>query len=112
VYVLDFNRIQKFTINGNFILKWGSEGDGESQVKEARGIAIDSQNNVYVADAGNYRIQKFTADGTFITEWGCKDPTEGEFNLAVSIAIDSSGNVYAVSKKDQLSRIHLFGLTK
>ena len=30
-----------------------------------RGLALDAQGNVYVADAGNKRIQVFDGDGTF-----------------------------------------------
>jgi tripartite motif-containing protein 71 len=52
-------RIQKFDSNGNFITKWGTEGEGESEFKIPEGIAIDSSGNVYVADTHNSRIQKF-----------------------------------------------------
>jgi DNA-binding beta-propeller fold protein YncE len=52
-------RVQKFDSNGNFITKWGSEGDGEGQFDIPEGIAIDSSGNVYVADTHNSRIQKF-----------------------------------------------------
>ena len=52
-------RIQKFDSNGNFITKWGTEGEGEGEFKIPEGIAIDSSDNVYVADTHNSRIQKF-----------------------------------------------------
>ena len=31
-------------------------------------MAVDSSDNVYVADELNHRIQKFDSDGTFITK--------------------------------------------
>jgi DNA-binding beta-propeller fold protein YncE len=38
---------------------WGSEGSGNGEFKDPSGVAIDSSDNVYVADMGNNRIQKF-----------------------------------------------------
>jgi DNA-binding beta-propeller fold protein YncE len=60
VYVADSkNRIQKFDSNGNFITKCGSNGTEAGQFNSPHGIALNSQNNVYVADSGNDRIQVF-----------------------------------------------------
>jgi phosphohistidine swiveling domain-containing protein len=88
------NRIQKFTSDGTFITTWGSDGSENGEFNFTQGIAIDSQNNVYVADSWNDRIQKFTSDGTFITTWGSYGSENEEFGIPSSIAIDSSGNVY------------------
>lgn len=50
------NRIQKFDSNGNFITKWGTFGDGDGQFVTPEGIAIDSLNNVYVAERNDSSI--------------------------------------------------------
>jgi hypothetical protein len=57
-------RIAKFDKDGHFIKSWGSRGSEPGQFSAIRGIAIDAQGNVYVADAGNKRIQVFDGDGT------------------------------------------------
>lgn len=81
------HRIQEFTKQGKLIIKWGTAGSANGQFVDPFGIAIDSSNNVYVADQVNQRIQKFTHDGTFIKRWGVSvNPT--------GIAIDSQDNVY------------------
>jgi hypothetical protein len=66
------SRIAKFDKNGNFVKSWGSFGRGGDHANENPGminnphnIAMDAQNNLYVADRGNRRIQVFDTDGTF-----------------------------------------------
>ena len=72
VYVADKDnhRIQKFTSNGQFVTKWGSNGSGDGQFNEPIDIAIDRGGYFYVLERGNNRIQKFTSDGQFVTKWG------------------------------------------
>jgi hypothetical protein len=60
-------RIAKFDKNGKFVKSWGSRGVAPGQFNTPRGIAIDAQGLVYVADSGNRRIQVFDADGNFKT---------------------------------------------
>lgn len=49
---------------------WGfGQGNGNGQYYGPSDNAIDSSNNVYVADRHNYRIQKFDGIGNFITKW-------------------------------------------
>ncbi|MCQ1539515.1 protein kinase [Methanocalculus taiwanensis] len=102
VYVGDAgnHRIQKFTSDGKFITKWGSKGSGDGQFHGGstsdgiQGIAIDIDDNIYVADTNNYRIQKFDRNGVFITKWGSKGSEEGQFRSLTSIAVDATGNIY------------------
>jgi DNA-binding beta-propeller fold protein YncE len=64
------NRVAKFDKNGRFLLHWGSTGSGQGQFNGVKALAIDAQDNVYVADMGNKRIQVFDAQGTFKSEFG------------------------------------------
>lgn len=58
-------RVVKYEGTGRFVKSWGSRGTGEGQFEIVHGIAIDAQQNVYVADEGNKRIQVFDTDGNF-----------------------------------------------
>ena len=73
IYVADGlgsnNRVAKFDKDGRFISHWGSTGSGQGQFMGVRAIAIDAQDNVYVADGGNKRIQVFDAQGAFKSEF-------------------------------------------
>ena len=64
------NRVAKFDKDGRFIRHWGSTGSEPGQFRGVKGLAIDAQGNVYVADAGNKRIQVFDADGAFKSQFG------------------------------------------
>jgi sugar lactone lactonase YvrE len=65
------------------------------------GMAVDSNDNLYVADYGNNKIRKITPDGVVSTfagtgEMGAADGTveTAQFNGATGVAIDSQGNVF------------------
>src|SRR5205814_2496987 len=58
-------RVAKFDKDGHFIASWGQRGAEAGQFNSLRGIALDAQGNVYVADAGNKRIQIFDPDGAY-----------------------------------------------
>jgi streptogramin lyase len=107
-------RVFKFNPNGDFITKWGAAGTGDGQFKFpyrsdwdeiARGIAVDPNGDLYVADAGNHRIQKFTPEGQFIAQWGSYGKGSGQFDLPSEIAIDKDGYVYVVdSNNDRIQK--------
>ena len=60
--------VQKFTKDGEFIMRWGTPGSGPGQFRTPHGIAIDAKDNVYVADRGNNRIQVFDSNGKYLRE--------------------------------------------
>ncbi|XP_065897633.1 E3 ubiquitin-protein ligase TRIM71-like isoform X2 [Dysidea avara] len=67
LYVTDGNVIKKFDINGNFLIQFGSSGDG--QLKFSKGITTHD-NKVYVANTGNKCISVFQCDGQFCASFG------------------------------------------
>ena len=68
-----------------------------------RGVALDSQHNLYVVDTGNNRIRKISAEGMMTTLAGTGEPgSKGDGGLALAgqlngprgIAVDGQRNVY------------------
>jgi NHL repeat len=59
------SRIAKYDPEGNLQLSFGEPGFGPGQLNTPHSIAVDAQDNVYVADRGNGRIQVFGSDGKF-----------------------------------------------
>lgn len=52
---------------GEKIRSIGGKGSIDGKFKYPRGVAVDCDGNILVADNGNCRIQKFAFDGRFIT---------------------------------------------
>ncbi len=99
-------RIQKFTSDGEFVLKWGGYGTEPGRFDEPSGIAIDNDGNVLVADSQNNRIQKFTPDGVFIQEFGGLGDSPGQFLLPAGLDVALDGSIYTADSRH--SRIQHF----
>ena len=110
LYVVDSgnHRVLKFNKAGNQIIEWGNFGtkNGEFNFYEDMGtvcgIAIDSQDNIFVVDKGNYRIQKFDSDGNFLTSWGSKGLADGQFIRPIYAASDAQGHVFVTDDRNPI----------
>ncbi len=63
VYVTDPEgyRVLIFNPAGEYLARFGQFGADMNSLGLPNGIAIDAQNNIYIADAGNHRLLKFNA---------------------------------------------------
>lgn len=109
IYVADEanNRIRKITPAGvvSTLAGNGTAGyaDGTGTAAEFNypsSVAVDSSDNVYVADTNNNRIRKITSTGAVTTLAGSArgyadgTGTAAEFNYPTGVAVDNSGNIY------------------
>ncbi len=76
VYVTDFenNRVQVFSAKGEFLKKWVSFGRADSQFQSPRGIAVDTNGNMYVADWGNNRGAGLRGRAALRWTWPAESP--------------------------------------
>jgi uncharacterized protein YjbI with pentapeptide repeats len=102
------HRVQKFDISGNFLMKFGSAGSGDSSFNIPYYPTLDSEGNVYVPDFRNDRLKKFTNDGTFLMSFGgttspsdYNRPEAGKLDGPIGVAVDTSGNVYVIEHYNQ-----------
>jgi hypothetical protein len=126
IYIADIynNRIRKVTAaTGNITTIAGKgdsgfSGDGgparSAAFSDVESIAVDADNNIYFADAGNFRVRKITASSGFIsTVAGSGSPgysgdggpaTSASFKSLVSVGIDAQQNVYIADSASSVIR--------
>jgi sugar lactone lactonase YvrE len=102
LYVTDGGnfRVQVFDQEGRFVRTWGSPGRRLGQFSRPKGIALDPQGNVYVADAAFGNFQIFTAQGALLMFIGERSTTPGpaKYMLPAGIDVDQDGRVYMVDQ--------------
>jgi sugar lactone lactonase YvrE len=119
-------RIDKFDANGTFVKSWGQGQpdqsgrlltitDGTEAGNAAaplgfygpRGVAVDKQGNVYIADTGNKRIVVTDGEGNFLYQWGSAGAGPGQFSEPIGLTLDGRGNLYVADSWN--SRVQVFG---
>ena len=60
------HQVQKFTTSGEFVSKFGSQGSGNGQFNQPRGLCVHNDGRVFVSDCGNNHVSIFKADDTFL----------------------------------------------
>ena len=85
------------------ILDWGSAGTGAGQFDAPADVAVDSLDNVYVADTGNNRVQKFDKyRGNPVTlTTRQNDPLASPQGICVTESVTEVGTVYIVYIADK-----------
>ncbi len=94
-------RITKCTLTTQeFIRDIGTTGDGDGEFLWPGGLAVDSQENLYVTDQAASKVVMFTKDGDFLGKWGVKGCGEGQFHMPTGIALDPDGNLWVVDSRN------------
>ena len=84
----------------------GSKGSGNCRFMCPRGLALDKQNNIIVADSENHRIQVVSINGEFIGDFGKIGWDPGSFHTPHGVAVDEDGNVIVADTKNH--RLQIF----
>ena len=124
LYVADAvnHRIRRIDTHGTITTVAGNgdetyAGDGgpatSASLSFPRGVAVDTDGSIYIADAGNHRVRRVDPDGTIATFAGSGiDIYEGDGGPAVdaslnaprAVLLDRQGNVYISDTKNNRVR--------
>ena len=101
----DSGRVYKYSTTGNLLNQFGSLGTGEGEFAEQpypfNTIAVDSQDNLYVADTSNRRVQKFDSNGVFISQFGSEGSGDGEFMNAFNLTVGPDDSIYVGDNQEE-----------
>jgi len=93
----DYDRIQKFDSNGDFVCEWGGHGEQPGEFLRPQGLTIDEQDRLWIVDSSNHRIQVFDIGPEvpkLIKTWGEMGRELGQFYYPYDLFFDEQGFLF------------------
>ena len=97
----DHHCIYIFTLNGDYVGKFGTRGSDMGQFNSPFGISIDLYDNVLVADFWNHRVSIYNEDGDLIHCFG----SEGSSLYPYGAAVSPDGSIYVTNHDNKKIQI-------
>jgi hypothetical protein len=102
LYVLSSGdcRVVKLTPQGQLLATWQVKvGAQTCQNLSLRGLSLDQQDNLYLADGYHQQIYQFSPSGQFRTSWGSEGSGPGQFEHLRGLVADGQGYLYALDER-------------
>ena len=104
-------RVQTLDRSGAFRYAIGSLGDSTGSMFRPKGIAVDSEGDLYVVDGLWGMVQVFNPKGELLYYFGKTGTQAGEFQLPAGLFIDRNDRIYVVDSYNRRVQVfHYFGL--
>jgi outer membrane protein assembly factor BamB len=101
----DNNRVQRFTLQGQFVWKAGTGGNGTAQLSSPSGAALFN-NLVYVADTNNGRVAIFSTNGAFVRNIGVSGDDVNQLRAPVGVALDAVGKLFVADRANRRAQVY------
>ena len=102
----DDHCIHTFTLDGDYVGKFGTSGTGRGELYCPYGVAVDLYGYTLVADTNHHRVSIFDKDGNYINCFGSKGSAIGQFHCPFGITVSANGNIYVSDHYNK--RIQIF----
>lgn len=102
-------RITVCTINEDYVTEFGSYGEGDGQFIWPSSIALDKDENIYIADEWLNRITVYDSNGEFIRKWGEPGANQGELDGPAGLAISGNSIYVSDSRNNRVQKFSLDG---
>jgi DNA-binding beta-propeller fold protein YncE len=89
-------RVQAFDRSGQFLYGIGKAGEISGTMYRPKGIAVDSEGDLYVVDGIFDTVQAFNRKGELLYYFGKTGNGPAEFQLPTGLFIDRSDRIYVV----------------
>ncbi|HEY2860960.1 MAG TPA: 6-bladed beta-propeller [Terracidiphilus sp.] len=99
-------RVQVFNRSGVFQYAVGQAGDNFGALFRPKGVALDSEGDLYVVDGSLGVVQVFNRQSQLLYYFGAQGTHAGEFQLPAGLFIDHDDRVYVVDSFNR--RIQVF----
>lgn len=104
------DRVQKFDVDGKWLLEFGGFGTGDGQFQRPMGI-VWRNGLLYIADSINNRIQVFRDDGQFVGVLG-READLPRLHYPYDLAGGPNGDLFAIEYGgNRVTRLNLQGET-
>jgi DNA-binding beta-propeller fold protein YncE len=104
-------RIQVLDRSGNFHYAIGHNEDSPGGMFRPKGIGVDSEGHLYVAEGLSGVVQVFDGEGRLLYYFGQRGAGFGEFQLPTGLFIDGNDRVYVVDSYNRRVQVfHYYGL--
>jgi len=103
-------RVQVLDRSGTFQYAIGKLGDSRGDMFRPKGIALDSEGHLYIAEGGRGQVQVFDSEGRLLYYFGSGSGF-GDFQIPAGLFIDSTDRIYVVDSYNRRVQVfHYYGL--
>lgn len=93
----EFDRIQKYSSEGEFICRFGETGNGPLQFSRPQCMMLDAEDNLWISDACNHRVQVIRCEQDrpeVIQMIGSPGDQPGQFRYPYNLWLDGEDGLY------------------
>src|SRR5262245_28608765 len=90
----EYDRIQKFTPEGKYVLEWGGHGSEPGQFMRPQHLEFDADGLLWVTDSCNHRVQVFDGQGKLVRMCGSPGSEPCQLQYPYCLILDGKGHAY------------------